>query len=168
MAQPSFVPIADSEKVRPSIPAPIPTKARAGRVGELRSPTVAQGNAIGQTGPDQGFALTLAHRMAPRFHLVDGEHRHDAERGVALLASKRAALFGRAPSIYDLEVAAGLFGFLGDAPEDLVAHRKALFSGIGHDYVIQRELVDSVPVEALEVSAADVQDPAEWRMRLGV
>jgi hypothetical protein len=168
VAQPTFVPVPDTDRVRPSIPAPVPLKARAGRPGELRSPIAPSGRGIGTTGPDQGFAITLARRLASRLRLLDGEDRHDAALGVALLGARRAALAGRAPSIYDLEVAAGLFGFLGDAPEDLVSWRRAAFRGLAHSYDAQRELIDGVPESALGCAPDEALDTSQWRERLDV
>lgn len=167
MAQPTFVPVPDTDRVRASIPAPVPLKARSGRPGELRSPTTPSGRGFGTTGPDQGYALTLAHRLAPTLRLVDGEDRHDAALGVALLGARRAALVGRAPSIHDLEVAAGLFGFLSDAPADLIALRRAAFKGVAHSYDAQRALIDAVPVAALGCTPDEALDTTQWRERLG-
>jgi hypothetical protein len=166
VAQPTFVPVPDTDRVRASIPAPVPLKARGGRPGELRSPIAPSGRGIGTTGPDQGYALTLAHRLSSKLRLHDGEDRHDATLGVALLGARRAALAGRAPSIHDLEVAAGLFGFLGEAPEDLVAWRRAAFRGVAHSYDAQRALVDGVPESALGCTPDEALDTAQWRERL--
>lgn len=165
VAQPTFVPVPDADRVRPSIPAPIPVHPRT-RPAELRSPALPTGRNVGTTGPDQGYALTLAHRLIGRLHLVDGEDRHDVVLGIALLASRRAAMVGRAPSIHDVEVAAGLFGFLADAPADLVAHRRRLFAGVAHDYAGQRALVDSVPDQALRLAPESTKDPEHWHTRL--
>ena len=96
-----------------------------------------------------------------RFHdelkLGEGESAHDVLLGVGLVASKRAALFGRGPSIYDVKLALNLWGFLGDVPADVQAARRALFSSISHDYVAQRALVDSVPEEVLRQSPDQVR-----------
>ena len=166
MAQPTFVPVPDTDRVRPSIPAPIPTKARANRPGELRSPTVPSGKGVGTTGPDQGYALSLASRLAPRLHLADGEDRHDVALGIALLGSRRAALAGRAPCSYDLEAVAAMYGFLGDAPEDLIAYRRPHFKGVCHSYEAQRALVDSVRDDVLRRAGTETLDLASWRERL--
>ena len=61
-----------------------------------------RGAGIGTPGPDSGFALRLAHRFEDELELGEGESAHDVLLGVALVASKRAALFGRAPCIYDV------------------------------------------------------------------
>jgi hypothetical protein len=72
------------------------------------------------------------------------------------VAAKRAALFGRAPCVYDVRLALDLWGFLGDAPAAVREERRALFSSISHDYVAQRALVDSVPEETLRRSPDEV------------
>jgi hypothetical protein len=168
VAQPTFVPVPDADRVRPSIPAPVPTRARTGRPGELRTPILPSGPGFGTTGPDTGYALTLAHRLAPRLRLAEGEDRHDVALGVALLGARRAALAGRAPSIYDLEFAAGLLGYLfSEPPEELVAYRRPLLRGVAHSYDAQRALIDAVPPEALRLSPREAIDTAQWRARLG-
>lgn len=167
VAQPTFVPVPDADRVRASIPPPVPLRPRL-RPAELRSPNPPTGPNVGATGPDQGYALALAHRLAPRLHLVDGEDRHDVALGIALLGAKRASLMGRAPCTYDLEAAAGLFGFLADAPADLVAYRRPRFAGLAHSYDAQRRLADGVPESALRFAPEATADPMLWRIRLGV
>jgi len=88
------------------------------------------------------------------------------ERGIAMLGARRAGLAGRAPCIYDIEIAAALFGYLADAPSDLVTFRKPLFAGLGHSYDAQRSLADVVPDDVLGVNRADQLDVAAWRDRL--
>lgn len=166
VAQPSFVPVPDADRVRPSIPAPIPLKVRANRPGELRGPTLPTGRGVGTTGPDQGFALALANRLAPSLQLAEGEDRHDVALGLALLGSKRAGLVGRAPCTHDVAVAAGLFGYLGGAPDDLVAYRRPLFRSLSHSYEAQRDLIDAVPTGALALSPQAAADTASWKARL--
>jgi hypothetical protein len=94
----------------------------------------------------------LAKRFEHELRLGEGESEHDVLLGGALVGAKRAALFGRAPSIYDVRFALDLWGFLEDAPPELRATRRALFSSISHDYVAQRRLVDSIPEEILRLS----------------
>ena len=89
--------------------------------------------------------------------LTEGETEHDALLGCALIAARRAALYGRAPSIYDVQVALALWGFLVDAPADLVATRRLAFSSVSHDYVAQRALVDATPEASLRLSPAQAQ-----------
>jgi hypothetical protein len=112
---------------------------------------------MGTPGPDSGFALRLAKRFEDELKLGEGESAHDVLLGVALVAAKRSAIFGRAPSVYDVQFGLNLWGFLDDAPTELVASRRALFSSISHDYVAQRRLVDSVPDEMLALSPEEAR-----------
>jgi hypothetical protein len=113
---------------------------------------------VGTPGPDAGFALRLARRFAHDLKLAEGETEHDVLLGSALIAARRAALFGRAPSIYDVQVALALWGFLIDAPpEDLLAARRRAFASVSHDYVAQRALVDATPEESLRLTPAQAQ-----------
>jgi hypothetical protein len=112
---------------------------------------------VGTPGPDSGFALRLAKRFEHDLRLGEGESEHDVLVGVALVAAKRAALFGRAPCIHDVRLALNLWGFLDDASPELRAERRDAFSSISHDYVAQRRLVDSVPEEILRLSPEEAQ-----------
>jgi hypothetical protein len=152
MTQPTFVPIAEADQVRPARHLIVPGAWTTTRPAELTVPSVSRGRSIGTPGPDSGFALRLAKRCEHDFALGEGESEDDVVLGAALVASKRAALFGRAPSIYDVRFALNLWGFLdADAPADLRATRRALFSSVSHDYVAQRALVDSVPAETMRL-----------------
>lgn len=109
--------------------------------------------------------MALAHRMEPRLVLRPGEIAEDVVLGLALVASRRAARFGRAPCAHDVRFAAALWGFLDQAPpEDLVADRVAAFRGVAHDYAAQRALVDRVPDAVLGRTPEDVAAaPGAWR-----
>ena len=156
MTQPSFVPIGEADQVRPVRMLEAPGQWYADRPAELRTPVRPGGKGRGSPGPDQGFALRLARRFEPRLRLVRGESAEDALLGCALVASRRAALFGRAPSVHDLSVAFGLFGYLEEAPPVVVSLRRPLFRGISHDYAAQRRLVDSVSEETLRLPVGQV------------
>ena len=132
---------------------PAPTHV-AGKVAEVRTPEVPSGDLFGSPGPDQGYALLLAHRLTSRIHLLDGEDVHDIEVGAALIGSRRASLFGRAPSVYDLEVALGLFGFFDSDPSAELIELRRSFRSIGHSYVAQRELVDLISDTSLRMTPA--------------
>jgi hypothetical protein len=149
MTQPTFVPISEADQVRPARHMHVPGSWTASRPAELRGPKAASGRSVGTPGPDAGFALRLAHRFEHQLKLGEGESAHDVALGVALVAARRAALFGRAPCIYDVQFALERWGFLSDAPAELVAERCKAFSAISHDYAAQRALVDSVPDEVL-------------------
>jgi hypothetical protein len=164
MTQPTFVPIAEADQVRPARHLHVPGPWTASRPAEATGPVARRGRTMGTPGPDSGFALRLAKRFEDELQLDEGESAHDVILGVALVAAKRAALFGRAPCVYDVRFALHLWGFLRDGehapgapetPEDRRTTRKAAFSGVSHDYVAQRALVDSVTEEAL------LRDPDE-------
>lgn len=157
MTQPTFVPIAEADQVRPARHLHVPGAWTSSRPAELVGPTMRKGANIGTPGTDSGFALRLAHRFEHELKLGEGESAHDVLLGVGLVAAKRAALFGRGPSIYDVRLALNLWGFLGDVPADVQAARRAAFSSISHDYEAQRALVDSVPEETLRLRPDEVR-----------
>jgi hypothetical protein len=150
MTQPTFVPISEADQVRPARHLHVPEAWTTSRPAELRTPRALRGRSVGTPGPDAGFALRLVHRMAPELKLAEGETEHDVLLGCALIAARRAALFGRGPSIYDVQLALALWGFLVDSPpNDLLATRRRAFSAVSHDYVAQRALVDALPESSL-------------------
>jgi hypothetical protein len=160
MTQPTFVPIAEADQVRPARHLHVPGAWTTSRPAELVVPTPVRGRGTGTPGPDSGFALRLAKRFEHDLRLDVGESEHDVVLGVALIAAKRAALFGRAPCIYDVRLALNLWGFLEDAPAELKVARRAAFSGVGHDYVVQRALVDDIPEETLRLKPEDATGAA--------
>jgi hypothetical protein len=157
MTQPTFVPIAEADQVRPARHMHVPGSWTTSRPAELVGPIMRRGAGIGTPGPDSGFALRLAQRFEDELKLGEGESAHDVLLGVALVGSKRAALFGRAPCIHDVRLALNLWGFLDVAPADVQAVRRAAFSSLSHDYVAQRALVDAVPEETLRLSPDEVR-----------
>ena len=109
--------------------------------------------------------MKLAKRLSPTLHLSIGEDAHDIELGVALLASRRAALFGRAPSIYDVQAALALFGFTEpDVDAAIVVHRQGLFQAVGHSWESQRALIDSVPEALLRLKAEEITSDLRRRL----
>jgi hypothetical protein len=93
-----------------------------------------EGQQLGNQGPDQGYVLSLVRRFHGKLTLTAGEHERDALAGAAAVALKRASSFGRAPVVHDLTVALTVWGFLGDAPADLVQLRKKLFEEVAHPH----------------------------------
>lgn len=170
MAAPDFVPLDPARRLRSySSPPRRPDAWIADRPGELttRQP---KGARLGAIGPDQGYAYRLARQFEGRLHLGK-VHHDDAVTGSVAVATKRSALFGRAPVIHDLTAAFTLFGFLDPAaPAELVALREKLFAEVRspHHYPELRHLVDLVPDEALarphDAIAAAYQ--ADWRSNL--
>lgn len=174
MAAPDYVPVALGDRPRES-DAPIPPdRWVADRPADLHGPQPT-GHGLGRPGPDQGYALVLARRLDAQLALAGGERRQDVVTGCLGLALRRAALFGRAPVIHDLDLAYSLFGFLpGPAatsvPDDLVALRRPLFQGAAHDYARQREIADLVPDVALRLTPNQVRElvvAGSWRELLG-
>jgi len=168
MTQPSFVPIVDADQVRPAYRLRTPPDWRQSRVAEIVGPEHPQGRRLGVPGPDQGYALLLAHKLyEDRLELTEGITAEDALVGCCEVASARAALFGRAPVAKDIELALGLFGFLGGPPDDLVAWRAPLFAAAAHHYSQQRAIVAAVPEETLRLRPEDVRARLrEWRQLL--
>ena len=167
MAAPEYVPPTQADAPRASLPIPPGRRWTATRPGDLQRGQPI-GPRLGRPGPDQGFAHKLAERFHDRIRLTEGEHEEDVVAGAVAVALRRASMFGRAPVIHDLELAFGLFGYLDDAPEELVAWRRALFSGAAHQYWEQREVVDTVPAATLRLTPDEVRRRLpEWKTLAG-
>jgi hypothetical protein len=122
---------------------------------------------LGSQGPDLGYGIKLARTFIDRITLTEAEAVDDAVTGCFVVGAKRASLFGRAPVIYDFELAYTLWGFLGAPPADLVAFRTPLFMGASHHYEQQRAVADRVPEGTLRLSPADVRARlSDWRSLL--
>jgi hypothetical protein len=169
MTQPRFVPITESDQVRPALQLHVPEAWLPDRPAEQAVPRRTEGRRRGTPGPDQGYALRLARRFEDRLVLGPGESAEDALVGAALLAATRSALFGRAPVIYDVEFALELWGFLSPADAELVAARRLVFGGVSHHYTAQRDLIDQVPADTLRLDAGALAGrQADWRQLTGV
>ena len=167
MAAPEYVPVSLNELPRLKEPIPAPGHWKADRPADLRAGGQPHGAKFGSPGPDQGYALTLARRFDDRLVLAAGEHKEDVVAGCLGVATKRSSLFGRAPVIYDLELAFTLWGFLDSAPDDLVEFRNELFEGARHGYSEQRRIADVVPDETLRMTPQQVRDRlGQWREML--
>lgn len=164
MTQPSFVPIVEADQVRRAYRLKVPSIWTQSRPSELRGVSQPAGAQLGNPGPDQGFALKLARRFEDRLELVAGESVEDAIAGCTAVAMRRCARFGRAPAVYDLTFAFTLWGFLGDAPADLVETRGPLFRSAGYHYKAQRVIADCVTDETLRLSPEAVAERlGHWR-----
>ena len=130
------------------------------------------GEQLGNQGPDQGFALKIAADYRSRLHLQPGEHSADAVKGCLGIALRRASLFSRAPVVHDLTIAFTIWGFLDtDPPADLLAERRARFSGLGHGHYMEaRSLTDIVPESTLRMTPqqAAAAYPARWKELVGL
>lgn len=170
MSAPEFVPrkAGRSGKAYESPPRR-PDSWLAVRPGDLEGRMPTGGPGLGVQGPDQGYALTLARRLRDELVLTTGESADDAIAGCLGVALRRAALFGRAPVIDDLRLAFDLFGFLGEAPQDLIDFRRPRFAeaASSHHYAEVRELALLVPEETLRMTAGQVAARrADWRALL--
>jgi hypothetical protein len=162
--QPEYVPVRATDEVRPVERLPAPRRWKPDRPADFRPGPRSEGRGLGTPGPDQGYGLLLARRFAGRLELTPGESEHDAMAGGVAVALKRAAVFGRAPVLADLELAFTLFGFLGDGPADLVEGRREIFAGAGHAYSQTRWIADRVPEATLRLTPARVRDRlGSWR-----
>lgn len=167
MTQPDYVPIAPADRIRPVGRLPAPEPWRSDRAGDLSGRRQPSGAQLGTQGPDQGYALGLAERLAGRLELTEGEVAGDAVAGCLGVALRRAALFDRAPVIFDCEAAFVVWGFLGGAPSELVAFRRPLFQAAAHHYWARRELAARVSVEALRLTPAQLRERlVDWRTLL--
>lgn len=164
MAQPDYVPASAADRVRAPERLPPPKRWFTDRPGEIRGLRPPTGRRFGVPGPDQGYAYSLAEGFEERLQLAPHESIADAVAGCIGLANRRAALFGRAPAIQDVEHAFTLWGFLSDAPPELVTFRRRLFEGASHHYFDQRDLVDRVPDATLRMKPEEVrQKLASWK-----
>ena len=172
MAAPRYAPVSPVEEPRTyESPDFVPAAWTPSRPAEIegRQPT---GERLGYQGPDQGYVLTLAARARALVRLSAGESVDDALRGCSLIALRRAALFGRAPVVFDLDLALSMWGYLSDSPPaDLVAVRRELFAGVGnpHHYKEGRAIADMVPESTLRMTPAAVasQMATSWRSLTG-
>ena len=116
------------------------------------------GARLGDIGPDQGYALKLASTLRGRLVLTSTESEDDAIAGCTAIAMRRAASFGRGPTMHDLTVAFTLWGYLAEAPYELVTIRSKVFASVAmfQHYMERRAIVDVVPEEILRLSPADM------------
>lgn len=166
MAAPKFAPVVDQPYY--TSPDAVPDRWVPVRPGEIEGFQPA-GPRLGAQGPDQGFALTIAKRLAPSLVLQPGERVDDAIRGCLGIALRRASMFSRAPVVHDVRLAFTVWGFyLADPPADLLERRRELFEGVGkvnHHYAEGRRIADLVPEATLRLTpdAAAARMPGAWR-----
>jgi hypothetical protein len=170
MAAPEFVPQEPVQLVRnyespPWRPDPwVPE--RPGDLADFQP----WGERFGTPGPDQGYVYVLARQFEGQLVLVEGEHERDAFVGCSMVALKRASIFGRAPVIHDLRIGLTIWGFLDEAPADLVELRRPLFLEVAHPhhYAEQRHIVAMVPDEVLRRTPDQIarSHRTDWRTLL--
>jgi hypothetical protein len=169
VAAPQYVPNTLAEQPRRGLDVPAPDRWVSDRPGELVA-NRPLGPEMGRPGPDQGFALKLAHVYKDKLQVRKPETHHDAIIGCVGVATARASLYGRAPVIHDLDIAFRVWGFLGDAPQELLDLRVPMFEACAHRYEDQRAIVDQVPEATLLLSHGEVAQrfPSQWRSLLGL
>jgi len=172
MAVDPYVPTRQEDAPRRSVAIPPAQGWRAVRPGDI-DPAVAPGRKgilFGTPGPDSGYALTLAERFGDQIEVVAPETVHDAEALAAHVAMRRGGVFGRAPVRADLELGFTLFGWLGDAPADLVEWRRFAAAGVGHDYPRRIALVEQIPEWVIRQRPDQVREriATDWRHLLGL
>ena len=173
MAAPEYVPVDRTRVLRTyESPPRRPDPWRADRPGELVDAGQPHGPSLGSPGPDQGYMLRLARQFEGKLVLHAGEHERDALAGGCAVALKRASLYGRAPVVHDLTVALTIWGYLSDAPAELVELRSHLFEEVAHphQYDEVRRIVDMVPPAALQRTPQQVTEAhrADWRSLLAL
>ena len=167
MTQPDYVPIVAADRVRPVERLPPAEPWRPDRPADLKEPGMPRGPRLGHQGPDLGYGMKLARTFVDRLVLTEGETVDDALAGCFAVGAKRASLLGRAPVIYDFDLAFTLWGFLPGAPAELVTFRRPLFMGAAHHYEQQRAIADRVPEDTLLTKPDDVRSGLrEWRSLL--
>jgi hypothetical protein len=134
----------------PGVRIPPAHSWHATRPGDLEAgqPT---GGMLGRPGPNVGYALALTNRMRDKLALGPHESADDAVAVVGELAMRRAASFGRGPVTPDVEAAASLLGYSGDASPEFVAWRTAALHGADHEWAVRRVVVDAVPEAVLRM-----------------
>jgi hypothetical protein len=141
------------QNLAPGVHLPAARSWRANRPGEL-GPGQPEGSLLGSPGPNVGYALTLANRLADKWQLGAHERRDDAVAVVAELAMRRASAFGRAPVATDVEFASQILGY--DAAPSLSEWREHVVHHAAHDYPTRRTVVDAVPDSVLRLAPAEL------------
>ena len=152
---------------RQSLPPGISTPPHAGwkadRPGDL-GVGQPEGKLFGTPGPNVGYAVSLVHRQRDSWVLGEHEYLGDASAGVAEIAMKRAAQYGRAPVKADVDVAVSLLGYDGNADLNWVTRRSAIVHDANHHYGPRRAAVDLVPeVLVKSAPAAIIAGITSWR-----
>ena len=171
MAVDPYVPTRPEDAPRRSVAIPAAAGWRAVRPGDLDPAAGPGGEGVlfGTPGPDSGYALTLTARFGGRITVVPPETVHDAELLGAHVAMRRAGVFGRAPMAVDVELGLTLFGWLDDAPPDLIEWRRLAVAGIAHDYPRRITLVEAIPEAVIRQKPDEVLARlGEWRQLLGL
>jgi hypothetical protein len=146
-----------AQNLAPGVSMPAARPWVPNRPGDAVAYGQPRGRLVGVPGPNIGYALHLAERLAPRFALAPRERLDDAVAVVSELAMKRAASYGRAPVLPDLDLAASLLGYLGGCDPDDALWRARAVDGAARDYPTRRAVCDAVEDETLRLPPDDVR-----------
>lgn len=155
MATPPYVPVAPGqEPLRGDLQHFPPPRRPAVRPAEITGPQP-RGPGLGTRTPDAGYALLLARRLVDRVQLAERERLDDALWAGAIIGMKRAGLVGRGPLLADVELGLAILGYLGGAPDDMVAWRQHHLFGLDRNYHLQRAVADRVGADLLSRAPSD-------------
>lgn len=140
------------------VETPVPAAWYASRPGDVKPNSTNDGSLAGNTGPGGGFALTLLKKMRADFNLLPHEHFHDVEPLVGEIAMRRASIFTRSPIKSDVEFAMKLFSYDKPATKGEEKWRVALVHDCGHNEHRRREIVNSIPPEAIGGNLTDLEN----------
>ena len=147
MTQPTFVPIAEADQVRPArhlhVPGPWTTSRPAEAVGAVRACRAGRGDAGARL---RASPCGWPARFEDELELRRARSEHDVA-GSAWRSSRPSGRrsFGRAPSIYDVQVALACGGSSDATAPEAAERRRAAFAAVVHDYAAQRRLADGGP-----------------------
>lgn len=140
------------QNVAPGVRIPAAVAWHTGRPGDEVATGQPRGLLLGSPGPNVGYALALVRRASDRFALAPHEHFEDAAAVVGDLGMRRAASYGRAPVMPDIECAMLVFGYQGGVAPDFAEWRASVVEGAAHDYSRRRELCDAVSLDELRLA----------------
>ena len=168
MAQPDYVPIISSDRIRPSSRLQVPASWEQDRPAEILSIAPTRRRELRGDRVRSGLRAQTCPQSGARAVLSEGEHLADVVVGCFGCGTRRSSYFHRSPVIYDMDWAFTLWGFMEGAPEDLIAFRRPLFAGVAEDYDRQREIVGRVTDEVVRLSPTEVKtNLTKWRGWLG-
>ena len=158
MTQPTFVPIAEADQVRPARHLHVPGDVDHGPPGRARGAD----HAPGRQHRDARARLGLRAAPGPPVRATSSSWARASPSTMCCSASPSSPPSGppssagrRASTTSSSPSTCGASSI--DVPAGEQETRRAQFSSISHDYVAQRALVDSVPEETLRLSPDEVR-----------
>ena len=151
MGQQPNIELTEAEKPRGEPEPPPARRWRPTKPGLITSPDqVPAGGRFGSAGPDAGWAL----RLLAQADLPDSDPRL---KGVVQgLMMARAAAYGRAPVVEDLDLALVVCGYGYEPPADVLSRRERWLAAVPHEArpgqtavaELDRELLMAKPEQA--------------------